>query len=81
MKRLCEYKDILGAPRTGVHRYRIFNIAVVDVLLTLILAFFIHKMTNWRLWKVIPITFLVGITFHWLFCVDTTVNMMIFGSF
>lgn len=34
---LCKYKNILGEPGKGVHSYRIFNIAIVDVLLTLIL--------------------------------------------
>ena len=38
---LCKYKDIFGAPNTGAHRYRIFNIAIVDVLVTLIGAYVI----------------------------------------
>lgn len=28
---LCEYKDIFGIPNEGVHSYRLFNIAIVDV--------------------------------------------------
>ena len=32
---LCKYKDILGKPGQGVHSYRIFNIAIVDVILTI----------------------------------------------
>ena len=40
---LCSYKNILGEPSNGVHGYRIFNIAIVDVLLTIIMAFIIHN--------------------------------------
>lgn len=35
---LCKYKDILGRPNEGVHSFRIFNIAIVDVLLTILAA-------------------------------------------
>ena len=35
---LCKYANALGEPDKGVHSIRIFNIAVVDVLLTIILA-------------------------------------------
>ena len=38
---LCDYKNILGEPGKGVHKYRIFNIAIVDVILTIIFAYFI----------------------------------------
>ena len=34
---LCDYKNILGEPNKGLHKYRIFNIAIVDVLLTIVL--------------------------------------------
>jgi hypothetical protein len=39
---LCQYKDILGKPGKGIHSYRIFNIAIVDVLLTIIGAYIIY---------------------------------------
>ena len=35
----CEYKDIFGKVGEGVHSYRIFNIAVVDVVSTIIMAY------------------------------------------
>ena len=38
---LCKYKNILGVPGNGVHSYRIFNIAIVDVILTVIVAYII----------------------------------------
>jgi hypothetical protein len=38
---LCKYKDLLGEPGKGVHSYRIFNIAIVDVVLTILVALLI----------------------------------------
>jgi len=32
---LCKYKNYFGEPGKGVHSYRIFNIAMVDVIQTL----------------------------------------------
>jgi hypothetical protein len=90
MKRLCQYANILGIPGQGVHSIRIFNIAVVDVLLTFVLAYFIYKMLNkksshpWYInlnfWIILGLCFLVGIAMHWLFCVDTAVNRFLFGK-
>ena len=39
----CKYKDLLGKVKTGLHSYRIFDIAIVDVLLTFLAAYIIHK--------------------------------------
>jgi hypothetical protein len=39
---LCQYKNIFGEVNKGVHSYRIFNIAIVDVLLTIIGAYVIY---------------------------------------
>jgi len=33
---LCKYKNVLGKPKEGIHKYRIFNIAIVDTLVTII---------------------------------------------
>ena len=38
MFHFCKYKDIFGKPKEGVHSYRIMNIAIVDVLATILLA-------------------------------------------
>ena len=32
---LCKYANIFGAPNTGSHKYRIFNIAIIDVIATI----------------------------------------------
>ena len=38
----CKYKDALGKPNEGLHSYRVFNISIIDVLLTILLAKFIQ---------------------------------------
>jgi len=36
---LCKYKDILGKPGEGIHSIRLFNVAIMDVLFTIIGAY------------------------------------------
>jgi hypothetical protein len=38
----CKYKNIFGKVGEGAHSYRIFNIAIIDVISTFILAFLIN---------------------------------------
>jgi hypothetical protein len=76
---LCIYKDILGKPTTGLHSYRIFNIAIVDVLLTIIVAFLISYFFKFNFLLTLFILFLVGIFAHRLFCVRTTVDKLLFS--
>ena len=74
---LCQYKDIFGKPGEGVHSYRLFNIAVVDVVLTVLLGLLIAywMQLNWRWASLVVLSmFLLGIFSHWLFCVDTTIH-------
>ena len=80
MVNLCKYKDIFGKPGQGVHSYRIANIAIVDVLFTLIGAYLINRyfFNKKHLIKTTLILFILGIIFHRLFCVKTTINNLIF---
>ena len=34
--KLCKYKDVLGKPNEGGHKYRFMNLAIVDMGLTII---------------------------------------------
>ena len=77
---LCKYKNILGVPGKGVHSYRIFNIAIVDVLLTLIVAYIISYIFKKSFFWVSVILFILGIILHRLFCVRTTVDKLLFPS-
>ena len=77
---LCHYKDIFGKPREGAHAYRILDIAVVDVVATVIVAFIINRVFGFIFWKSLVVLFIVGIISHRLFCVRTTVDKWIFPN-
>jgi hypothetical protein len=61
---LCKYKDILGRPNEGVHSFRIFNIAIVDVLLTILAAYILSIFTKFNL---IYTTILMFVLSHFSF--------------
>jgi fatty acid desaturase len=75
---LCKYKDLLGEPGKGVHSYRIFNIAIVDVVLTILVALLISFLAKVSFKWTLLILFLLGIILHRIFCVKTTIDNLIF---
>jgi len=75
-----KFKFIFGKEGQGVHSLRIFNIAIIDVLLTIIAAIIITYFTKLNFWIILFILFILGILFHRIFCVNTTINMIIFGK-
>lgn len=77
---LCKYKDIFGRPREGAHAYRIFDIAVVDVAATVVVAFIIARVFGLVFWKSLVVLFILGIILHRMFCVRTTVDKWVFGD-
>ena len=77
---LCQYKDIFARPREGAHAYRVFDIAVVDVAATVIVAFIISRAFTLSFWKSLIALFIVGIISHRAFCVRTTVDKWIFTN-
>lgn len=76
---LCKYADMFGKPNSGVHSYRLFNVAIVDVMVTIIGGYMMSKYFGYKTKDTIIILFLIGIIIHKLFCVDTTINKLIFG--
>jgi hypothetical protein len=72
--RLCQYKDLFGKPGTGAHSFRIFDIAVVDTLLAILLGYVIWLMSGYNPYYIGIGVFILGLFSHWLFCVNTTVN-------
>jgi hypothetical protein len=75
---LCKYKDILGKPGEGVHSFRIFNIAIVDVLLTILAAYILSILTKNNFIYSLIFMFILGIISHRLFCVRTTIDKLLF---
>lgn len=74
-----DYSDIFGKPNEGAHSYRFLNLAIIDVILTIIGSFIIAKLFNLNFLLVLLIIFILGIILHRLFCVNTTINKLIFG--
>jgi hypothetical protein len=77
---LCKYKNIFGKPNTGAHSYRFMNIAIVDVISTILLAFIISYYTKYSFLYVSIILFILGIFLHRLFCVRTTIDKLLFQN-
>jgi hypothetical protein len=82
---LCKYRNIFGEPNKGVHSIRIFNIAIVDVIFTILGALLLYYFLDLKNKKInvyffIFYIFVIGIIMHRIFCVDTTINKLIFGK-
>jgi len=75
----CKYKNALGKPKQGLHKYRIFNIAIVDVLLTIVGAYIFYLFNpKFNFFVILLCLFVLGIILHRLFCVRTTVDKLLF---
>lgn len=73
-----KYKNIFGKPKEGPHSYRIMNIAMVDVLFTILFGVIIAYFGKYKLWIVLLVLFTLGILAHRLFCVRTTIDRFLF---
>ena len=78
MINLSKYSNIFGEPGTGAHKYRLFSVAIVDVIMTIIGGIVISRVSGWPLWIVLAVLFLSGILLHRLFSVRTTVDKLLF---
>jgi ABC-type microcin C transport system permease subunit YejE len=76
--RLCDYKNMFGAPGDGLHSVRIADIAVVDTVVVLFVVVIVSKLFNLNFFIVLCTVFIIGILSHRLFCVRTTVDKLLF---
>lgn len=70
----CPFKKfqyILGVPRKGAHSHRFLDTAIVDYILTIILAIIITLLTKIPLVLTTIFSFILGIILHILFGVPT----------
>jgi len=74
---LCKYKNIFGEPNKGVHSYRLFGLAIVDVVMTIIGAYIISLITRYKFSYILVFLFILGIILHKIFCVKTTINKLL----
>jgi hypothetical protein len=77
---LCKYKNALGLPNKGIHSYRIFGVAIADVIMTIIAAWLISYFFKLSFTKTLIILFLLGIILHRAFCLRTTVDKFLFPN-
>jgi hypothetical protein len=78
---LCRYKDLLGKVGEGAHSYRIANIAIVDVIMTIVAAFVLHFVyPMYSVLSIAIVLFLLGIILHRIFCVRTTIDRLLFDA-
>lgn len=78
---LRKYKNILGVPGQGVHRHRILNVAIVDVLLTILAAYIIHSIfPKFSFFTILFLLLALGIILHRLFDVRTTIDNLLFKN-
>jgi len=82
MFNFCKYKNILGIPNEGIReKYRIFDISVIDVIGTIILAFFIQffLLREVSFLAILISCFIAGILLHRMFCVKTKIDKILFS--
>jgi len=82
---LCEYKNMFGIPNEGIHSLRLFNIAIVDLVLTFIIAYIIQLqnfkfLENTSLGVLFMCLIILSLVIHKLFCVNTTLTKIVFGE-
>lgn len=77
---LCKYSEIFGKPNEGVHKYRLFNLAIVDIVFTILGGIILQKIffRKKNPYYVIISLFILGIIMHRLFCVRTTIDKLLF---
>jgi hypothetical protein len=69
---LHKFKHIFGNPNSGVHSYRLLDVAAVDYVLTIILAIVTAYYSKIPLVLSTIGWFIIGMIFHALFGVNTS---------
>jgi len=77
---LCKYKNSLGIPKKGIHSRRFLDLAINDVIMTIIGAILISYFFSISLIYTLISLFIIGIILHRLFCVRTTIDKLLFPN-
>jgi hypothetical protein len=80
---LCKYSNLFGEPSKGIHKYRLFDVAIIDVSVVIIFGYIIHANfkkinSNISLNLTLLLLFIIGIIMHRLFCVRTKIDRLLF---
>jgi hypothetical protein len=68
----CKFKNLLGTPNKGVHKWHIGPFAVADTLLTIALAIVVALLLKINVLITFPLVFIIGELFHIVFGVQTS---------
>jgi uncharacterized membrane protein len=63
--------DIFGLPNEGIHSYRLFDLAIIDIIATVIIAMLLAKIMDISVIKMILILFIIGQILHYTIGVNT----------
>tara|TARA_B110000503_G_C7119555_1_gene401870 strand:- start:291 stop:527 length:237 start_codon:yes stop_codon:yes gene_type:complete len=75
----CKYKNVLGKVKEGIHSYRIYDIAIMDVLFTIVAAFICKILfSDINFFIILFVLFVLGVFTHRAFCVRTTIDKILF---
>ena len=67
----CQFKNLFGEPRKGVHSIRLFDFAVFDIVMTIFVAWMIAYFMKYNFFIVLTLLFILGEFLHILFCTNT----------
>lgn len=76
----CAYRHIFGVEGEGVHKYRVFNIAIVDTVLTILGSWLLSRYLGLSFLAVFLFVMVLGVLVHRLFCVQTTLTKWVFDE-
>lgn len=68
-----KYKDIFGKPNEGVHAIRFMDIAIIDLIFTIIGAIIISYFMKQKLIIILILLLIIGEIAHILFGVETKI--------
>jgi len=77
---LCKYRNALGVPGKGAHSIRLADVAIVDVIMTLVGAYIIAYFARTSFAWTAAGLFILGIILHRMFCVRTTIDKLLFPN-
>ena len=78
MSGLCKYKNLFGEPNVGLRKYRVFDIAILDVAVTILIVWLISWNFKLPFLLTLVVVFILGIFVHRLFCVRTGLDKKLF---
>ena len=71
MESLKKYKNIIGKPGTGLHKYKFKGTSYIDYFVTILGAFIMTYYTDIPLVLTTILLLSLGIVFHYLFGLET----------